>query len=317
MRVVFVGQTRAAWKRVVLYLITFGIARRTWLYRVNKELDGHDALGLNHRLNLFLLCLPVGGPTVVTLFTARRAQAMLAGSGIRHGNGVLLWVATLVPILGNCFYIAWEQSRLNRYWAAERASVGHGIEIDVELSNDPAFLIELGEALKQSRYAGSRFDEGRERRKANRAARRATYASIRDDRAAVRAAGGSTPILPWLRPDAPAPRTLHITCGRCRTAFDVAQDPTVETRILCPNCSLSEVIPSLSADTLAPTTPDQLPILRVGCPNCGTKFSTPRSLTGATTLTCPACGRSDTLAAPEPAEAQVLPPRAARRRQAA
>ncbi len=303
-RVVFVGQTRPAWKRVVLYLITLGIARRTWLYRVNKELDGHEALELNHRINAFLLCLPVGGPTVVTLMTARRSKSMLDGSGIPHGNGVLLWLATLVPILGNCFYLAWEQSRLNRFWAAERSGSGHGIEIDVDLGNDPAFLIEMGAAVKESYIAGSRFDQGKTTRKARRAARRAAFDTIREERAAVRAAGGSTPILPWRRPTRPAPRALHITCGRCQAAFDVQQDPTVDTTIVCPNCRMTELLPGLAADVLAPATPDQRAVLRVGCPNCGTKFTAARAASGPTQLRCPACGHAETLdESPAPAAA--------------
>lgn len=315
-RVVFVGQTRSAWKRVVLYLVTLGIARRTWLYRVNKELDGHEALGLNHRLNVVLLCLPVGGPTFVTLMTARRGQRMLEGSRVPHGNGWLLWLATLVPILGNCFYLAWEQSRLNRFWAAERRSTTHGIEIDVDLGSDPSFLVELGAAVKESYLAGSRFDEGKNARKARAAARKADRATVRDERAAVRAAGGSTPVLPWLRPTRPAPRVLHVTCGRCQTPFDVQQDPTVDTTLVCPSCKLTEVLPGLAADALAPKSTDRRSLLRVGCPSCGTQFQAGLAADGPTTLRCPACGHSEVLEqeAEAGAEAPAKAPKAAKAR---
>jgi predicted nucleic acid-binding Zn ribbon protein len=297
-RVVFVGRNRVIWRRLLLYVVTLGISRRVWLYRINKELDGHEALALRHGLNLFLLCLPVVGPTVVTFQTARRTRLMLAGSGIPYGPAPLVWAATLVPILGNLFFIAWEQSRLNRFWAQERGSTAHGIEVDIDLSQDPGFVVELGRAMRESYYAASRFDTRKNARRARWQARAERLRTARAARLAVREAGGSTPVLPWLHPKRPALRVLHITCGRCQAAFDVNQDPTVDTPVVCPNCGLTEVLPSLRADPLALRQPATIPTLKVACPQCGTKFQVVRNLHGPTPIKCPACGRADELPAP-------------------
>jgi hypothetical protein len=113
-RVVFVGRNRTIWKCLVLYVVTLGIWRRVWLYRVNKELDGHEALALNHRFNAILLCLPILGPAYVTFQTARRTGAMLEGS-IKYGPWPILGLSWLVPILGTGAFVAWTQSRLNLF----------------------------------------------------------------------------------------------------------------------------------------------------------------------------------------------------------
>ncbi|MEA3142703.1 MAG: hypothetical protein QOG31_27 [Thermoplasmata archaeon] len=298
MRVVFVGRNRVIWRRLLLYIVTLGISRRVWLYRINKELDGHEALGLRHGLNAFLLCLPAVGPSIVTFQTARRTRRMLAGSGITYGPPALVWAATLVPILGNLFFIAWEQGRLNRFWAQERGSAAHGVEVDIDLSQDPGFVVEMGRALRESYHAGSRFDLRKNARKARWQQRAASLQSAREERLAVREAGGSTPLLPWRRPERPALRLLHVTCGRCQAAFEVTQDPTADTPVVCPNCGQAEVLPSLRADPLAMRTPATVPTVRVACPQCGTKFQAVRNLHGPTPLTCPACGRADELPAP-------------------
>jgi DNA-directed RNA polymerase subunit RPC12/RpoP len=313
-RVVFVGRSRVIWRRLLLYVITLGISRRVWLYRINKELDGHEALALRHGLNLVLLCLPIVGPTIVTFQTARRTRSMLAGSGIPYGPPALVWAATLVPILGNLFFIVWEQSRLNRFWAQERGSTAHGVEVDIDLSQDPGFVVELGRALKESYHAGSRFDARKNARRARWQARSQRLRTAREERLAVRAAGGSTPVLPWRRPARPAVRVLHVTCGRCQTAFDVTQDPTVDTPVVCPNCALTEVLPSLRADPLALRQPATVPTVKVACPQCGTQFQAVRNLSGPTPLRCPSCGRADELPAPS---AATGPPAKARKTKAA
>jgi predicted nucleic acid-binding Zn ribbon protein len=297
-RIVFVGRNRVIWRRLLLYVVTLGISRRVWLHRINKELDGHEALALRHGLTAFLLCLPVGGPTCVTLQVARRTRAMLAGSGIRYGNPWLVWVATLVPILGNLFFISWEQSRLNRFWTQERGSTAHGVEVDLDLSQDPGFVVELGRAMKESYHASSRFDARKNARKARWQARSERLRTAGAERQAVREAGGSTPVLPWRHPDRPALRLLHVTCGRCQAAFDVTQDPLVDTPVVCPTCGQTEVLPSLHADPLALRQPATVPTVKVACPQCGTRFQVVRNLGGPTPLKCPACGRADELPAP-------------------
>lgn len=303
MRVVFVGRDRIVWRQVLLSLATLGIYRRVWLYRVNKEIDGHEALGLKHPVNAVLLCLPVVGPCVVAFRTALRTERMLVGSGVRYGNPWLVALPNLLPLLGTLVFMPWEQTRLNRFWAQERASPERGVEIDVRLDGDPAFLVELGKAVRDSYHPGSRFD--RRSRSAGMARRRESYRAIRQERAAVRAAGGSTPVLPWRRPRLPPARVLHVTCGRCETRFDVAQDPLVDTPVVCPGCKLSEVIPSLKGDPLRGAEPAAVPVLQARCPQCKTAFTGVRNLHGPTVLTCPTCGRQDTLPAPPPAPEPV------------
>jgi ribosomal protein S27E len=294
-RVVFVGRDRGAWRCILLSLVTLGIWRRVWLHRVHKEIDGHDALGVRHDLMAVLLCLPIGGPAVVSFLVARRAAAMMAASPVRYGPPAAVGLAVVVPILGNLFHLGWTQSRLNRFWAHERAHPGRGLEVDVELGADPAFLVELQEALKASYHAGSRFGRRAAARKTRWQARARTFGEVQRERAAVRAAGGSTPVLPFLRPQRPAPRKLKVTCGRCRHAFELVADPTAETRLLCPSCGLAEVLPALSSNPLAPAEPARLPVLRVKCPACKTQFQAVHELAGPTQLTCPKCGRQDTL----------------------
>jgi ribosomal protein S27E len=309
-RVVFVGRDRVVWRQMVLQAVTLGVYRRVWLHRVNKELDGHEALGLRHGLNAFLLCLPLVGPAVVGFQTSHRAARMLGGSAVRHGPPALVWLATAVPLFGTSFYVAWTQSRLNRFWGLERASPDRGVEIDVRLDDDPAFLIELGKAVRDSYHPGSRFDERKRARRERLEARRAAYRSVRQERAAVRAAGGSTPLLPWRRPTLPPPRVLHVTCGRCEARFDVTQDPLVDTPVVCPGCQLSEVLPSLHADPLRGTQQAAVPVLQVRCPSCRTSFTAVRNLHGATPIGCPKCGREETLPPPAPArEAVATTPR--------
>jgi len=309
-RVVFVGRDRVVWRQMVLQVVTLGIYRRVWLHRVNKELDGHEALGINHTLNAVLLCLPVVGPAIVGYQTAQRTGRMLTGSGIRFGPPAAIWALTVVPLLGTMVYVAWTQGRLNRFWAHERAHPEHGVEIDVPLREDPAFLVELGKAVRDSYHPGSRFDERKKARREAIAARTASMRAVRQERAAVRAAGGSTPLLPWRRPALPEPRLLHVTCGRCDTRFDVTQDPLVDTPVVCPNCKLSEVLPSLKGDPLRGKEKAAVPVLQVSCPSCKTKFTGVRNLHGPTELVCPKCGRSEVLPAPQPAVA-VVPPRKA------
>jgi ribosomal protein S27E len=299
-RVVFVGRDRVVWRQMVLQVVTLGIYRRVWLHRVNKELDGHEALGLRHGLNAVLLCLPVVGPAIVGYQTAGRVSRMLRGSTVRFGPAVLVWLATVVPVLGTCLYVAWTQSRLNRFWGLERASPERGVEIDVRLDDDPAFLIELGKAVRDSYHPGSRFDERKRARREAMSRRRDAYRSVRTERAAVRAAGGSTPLLPWLRPRLPEARTLHVTCGRCETRFDVTQDPLADTPVVCPNCKLSEVLPSLHGDPLRGKERAAVPVLQVSCPSCRTAFTAVRNLHGPTPIACPKCGRAETLPAPPP-----------------
>ena len=294
-RIVFVGRHRTVWKRLVVYLLTLGISRRVWLYRVNKEVDGHEALGLQHGRNAVLLCLPFLGPTWVAMQTSRRIARMTAGSDVRFQPWPLVYFPSWVPILGNLWYIAWTQDRLNRYWAEEKGHPEHGVDIDVDLEKDPAFLVELEKALAASLYAGSRFDQRKERRE-----------EVRAQRATVRAAGGSTPALWWRVPKLPAPRQLKVTCGRCKTPFSATQDPLAETPIVCWNCGLTEVLPSLRGNPLVKPRRAAVPTVQVTCGKCDTSFHAVRNLAGATELTCPRCGTSESL--PPPAETATAKP---------
>lgn len=289
MRVIFVGKDRVVWKRMLLYVATLGITRRIWLYRVNKELDGHEALGLNHKTHVALLCLPVGGPTYLTAVTAKRCERMMQ-LGAPYGKWAAIYFPTWIPILGNLFFIGWTQQKLNQFWIEERKHPEHGVEVDVDLSDDPAFLVELGKAVRASYYAGSQYDRKKAIRRAKMQARLAGIQEIQEERKMVRAAGGSTPVLPFLRPKRPAIRTLKVTCGKCSTHFEALRDPLKETVLQCPKCERMEILPSLRDDELAGIDQAIVPTLAISCPECNCNFKVPRNLDGATKLVCPDCG---------------------------
>lgn len=328
MRVVFVGRDRRILKRLVYHPLTLGISRRVWMHRILKEVDGHQALGYNHRLHAALLAAPWAGlPCVATvamlagplwwllmlpLLWASGWMTMRAGRAVaamlrarpligeervpRFGPPVLWWLLNAVPLLGPMAFFAWTQDRLNRFWALERRHPERGLELDEALDDDPAFLIELGKALQASARPGSRFESGPRARLASWWRARGERAeAIATERAAVRAAGGSTPILPWRLPARPAPRLLHVTCGGCQQAFDVRRDPLADTPILCPGCGRLEVLPALSADPLRPAERAKVPTMVVDCPKCRTQFHAIRNLASPTQLTCPGCGKVDTL----------------------
>lgn len=290
----------------VWYILTLGIYRRIWLYRVNKELDGHAALGINHRLNVLLLILPIIGPTIVTYQTTRRCNADLhSGAELQYGPTPLLWLGTfLLPIIGPAAHMVWTQDRLNKYWQYEKANPDHGIDVDQGLSKDKKFVAELKKAREASMEAGSRFDRAKEHRREKWRRATADLREARKERALVRAAGGSTPVLPWRRPERPRLHLLHVTCGRCEQGFDVHRDPVAETPVLCPKCGLREVLPSLRGDPLKQLQPGALSSLEVDCPKCDTHFHALRDLYGPTQIQCYNCGHQETLPAPKAEDVQ-------------
>lgn len=240
MRVVFVGRDRVIWKRIVLYVLTFGISRRIWLYRINKEIDGHAALGINHRANATLLSLPIIGPFIVQCQTTGRLNRDLHNDAqLRYGPTWALCLLGLVPILGNGFYIGWTQDRMNRYWAYEREHPQHGIDIDVGLQEDKQFLKELEAARRESYEAGSRFDRRKRERQDRWRARIAPLETVGEERRQAREEGGSTPVLPWRRPKGLERRRLNITCT-CGHAFQKTTDWREDMEIQCPKCDRRE-----------------------------------------------------------------------------
>jgi DNA-directed RNA polymerase subunit RPC12/RpoP len=321
-RVVFVGLERRPWREAALALATFGVRRRLWLYRVNREVDGHEALALRHGVTAALLAspivgivaalvlaglrvpfLPIGATVLVasflpsayvTLKTLLRADAMMAAT-LGPTRPVLTWFGSLVPVLGTLVLVPSLQTRLNAFWAKERSNRKGGVEVDVDLSNDPAFLVELDEALKESYRAGSRFEAKRRARRQAWNERAAQWVRLRAERKAVRAAGGSVPLLPWRRPRRPRIRILHVTCGTCQTRFEARRDPAADSPIVCPNCGVSEVLPSLHSDPLRPAQKAAVPRLKVACPRCNKEFHAVHNLHGPTRLECPHCGRKETL----------------------
>jgi len=293
-RVVFIGRNRTIPKRLLWYILSFGISRRIWLYRVNKEVDGHEDLALRHGWYIFLLCLPVVGPSIMNLLTAKHVSSMTKGT-VQYGSPALLYAATWIPILGNGFFIAWTQTRLNQYWLDERKHPEHGVDIDLDLDKDPAFRIELAKAVEESYHAGSRFDRRRRRKRERSARAKARRAEIHAQREAIRAMGGSTPLLWWRLARRPSREKLKITCGRCEHEFHLERDPLAATPIVCPSCGLTEVLPSIRGDTLAAPEQALVPKLAAKCPDCKTDFHIVRNLHGPTPMVCPNCGKSDVL----------------------
>ncbi len=297
MRFVFVGRTRTVWKRLLAYLYTFGISRRVWLDRINHEVDGHEALHLNHGLNRTLLVLPIIGPTIVQFQTARRIDAMVADSPVQYGNPAAIWAASLFPVLGNLWFIGWTQTKLNAFWAHAVTDPKRGMEISVDLS-DPSVQEELAEARERSRKAGSRQDDRREQRRERWARRRHDWAVARDERIAVREAGGSTPILPWQRPKRPPRVRLDVVCTECQTRFNVDRNPLGETVLDCPKCDNLEILPGPRNEPAAGKEPVAVSRVSVDCPQCKTHFKATRHLHEPTSLKCPSCGLEDQLPAP-------------------
>jgi hypothetical protein len=290
-RVVFVGKDRVVWQRILLYIVTFGISRRFWLSKLNKEIDGHAALGINHRLNVFLLILPIIGPFMVQCKTTQRLNNELhSDDPITYGPTWALCLLGLVPILGNAFYIGWTQDRMNRYWAAQRGNQAHGIDIDVGLDQDKKFLIELESARKESSASGSRFDRTKRLREERWRAKVSGLETVRREREEVRAKGGSTPVMPWKRPRQPPKTILHVTCGSCQTKFDVEQDPYHETRIDCQKCDAHEVMPPLYGGG-----GEMERIVDVTCPQCAAEFRSKAPEEGPVTIHCPDCGLEETI----------------------
>ena len=252
MRVVFVGRDRVLWKRLLLYIVTLGISRRIWLYRINKEIDGHAALGIDHKMNAFLLALPIIGPFIVQCQTTGRLNNDLhSDAHLAYGPTWALCLLGLVPIAGNGFYIVWTQDRLNRYWQYERDNPQHGIDIDVGLEEDKDYLVKLEKARQQSYEAGSRFDRRKRERQERWRARIAPLETIGEERRQVREQGGSTPILPWRRPQPLERRLLHVTC-QCEHKFDVETDWREQVTITCPSCKREETLRGLIGTLPAP-----------------------------------------------------------------
>lgn len=287
MRVVVTGQQRPLWRIVLLYVVTLGIYRRIWLYRVNKEIDGHAGLGLNHRQTLILLILPIIGPSIVNWQTAYRLNNYLyTEEDLPYGPTWGLWAATLVPILGNGFFMAWTQDRLNVFWEVEKDNTKLAVDIDQGLSKDKAFLARVKRAKAQSEQAGSRLRD------------RPSLREIRHEREAVRAVGGSTPVLPWKRPEPEPPRIVHIQCSQCDTKFDAERDVYQATPIVCPKCGKTDVLPSLRSDEAAQPEGALVTTLKVDCPKCKTRFHAIRDLDGPTKIVCPECGHTGTIPKP-------------------
>jgi len=241
-QVVFVGRNRVVWKRVLLFVVTLGITRRIWLYRVNKEIDGHAALGLNHRLHIALLCVPILGPLWVQAGTAFRIDRNLHnGAGVKFGPPLALGAVGFVPILGNGFFLGWVQSRLNAYWAYEREHPSHGIDIDAGLQEDKKFLVAIEKARRESYHAGSRFDRRKHERQERWRGRIAHLETVGEERKQARAEGGTTPLLPWQRPQALERRTLSITCA-CGNKFQRTTAWQEDLELVCPKCGRKEVL---------------------------------------------------------------------------
>lgn len=289
-RVVFVGKDRVVWKRVLYYVLSFGITRRIWLYRLNKELDGHAALGTNHNLNKVLLILPIIGPFIVQCQTTKRINNDLhTDQPLAYGPTWALCLLGLVPIIGNGFYIGWTQDRMNRYWRFEKDNMEHGIDIDVGLQEDRKFLIELEKARKESYQAGSRFDRKARLREERWRAKVDGLEEIRREREEVRAKGGSTPVLPWKRPT-PIPKTvLKITC-KCGHAFQRQRDPYHPTEIRCPKCDAVEVLP---AEYGGGGVVER--VVDVECPQCNAAFRAKGPEDEPLDIVCPDCGLEETL----------------------
>jgi DNA-directed RNA polymerase subunit RPC12/RpoP len=280
------GRQRILWQVILWYVLTLGIYRRIWLYKVNKEVDGHAGLGFNHRTTLWLLLLPFIGPSIVTWHTANRINSYLyTDKDLQYGPTWGLWAATLIPILGNGAFLGWTQTRLNHFWIAEKSNQKLAIDITHGLDNDPAFKARLTRA--RSEKAGARANE------------RPSMRDVKAERERVRALGGTTPINPWKRPKGEALRHMHIECGECFTNFEVQRNPFEPTPIVCTKCGTTDILPSLRGESRAPPEGALVPTLKATCPQCSTKFYAVRDLDADTHIVCPKCAHHGVVPKPK------------------
>ncbi len=72
------------------------------------------------------------------------------------------------------------------------------------------------------------------------------------------------------------------------------------------------VLPSLRGNPLAPPERAAVPAVKATCSGCSTEFHAVRSLTAATVLQCPSCGRKETLPPPVETASAKAPRRGTR-----
>lgn len=98
-------------------ILTLGIHTKVWLYRINREMDGHEGFHIDFRWLTTMVVLPILTPIVVKFQTARRMDQMVSHqlTLARIRPRVLGWIS-VVPVLGSGFYAYWVQHTLNRHW---------------------------------------------------------------------------------------------------------------------------------------------------------------------------------------------------------
>lgn len=129
-------------------ILTLGIHTKIWLYRVNREMDGHEGFHIDLRWLAVMVTLPIITPAIVKFQTARRMDIMLAHQlGLpRIRPRTLGWIS-LVPVLGSGFYAGWVQWLLNRHWFWHRRE--ERIRIAKERIKEIAEAPESEETLKR------------------------------------------------------------------------------------------------------------------------------------------------------------------------
>lgn len=113
---IFVGRRRHPVKILVYQLLTLGVYGRVYLYKVLRELDGHEALFLDRRPYIFLLVLPFVGPFLVKRRVATLVEDLLhhdvTGPAYRRSRVVAKAWVPLVPL-----YHLGIQKHLNHHWS--------------------------------------------------------------------------------------------------------------------------------------------------------------------------------------------------------
>jgi predicted RNA-binding Zn-ribbon protein involved in translation (DUF1610 family) len=98
-------------------VLTLGIYGKVWLVRINREMDGHERFRLNFAKLWILVLLPLITPLIVKWQTLHRLDKALRHQvTLAPPNPKLLWLVSLVPILGTVVWVSWTQSLLNRHW---------------------------------------------------------------------------------------------------------------------------------------------------------------------------------------------------------
>jgi len=115
----------------LLTLLTLGLYAIYWVYETAKHLrdygEAHDR-DLGRRPDMTLLAMTAGWLLIVPPFVAMYRQAVRLQQAQRIAGAPSLngWLGLVLYVVLSPAFFAYEQSELNKVWAADGAMVGRG-----------------------------------------------------------------------------------------------------------------------------------------------------------------------------------------------